>query len=337
MKIRWLSLCSHRPQRFGAAHLLVFLAVAVMLWPHIAVGQQAAIPKLTLTQVEDLVSHHVPDSTMRTEIQRRGLAFVPTHAIVESLRTKGAGPLTLAAIEALFPKGTRSVQPNETSATTDLNRVFVPILEDDWNFYIREKIFLGPTYFGNTTTFGRTHGTLHALALMSDYPAYRALALKGLITLSELTLADAPPSVYSNKLTRIERAATVSLTQAGAKSGDVDNKANTVTFVLGTYRVEKITLNAAVDTSEGDYRLVEGTHVLDIEPEFDDIWAELAWPRHRDRQFRVLFKYNSVASKWEVPPASNGRFSAQDTGPRGGNFESENVPQTLNQLRMTHR
>ena len=63
-----------------------------------AAGQQTAVQRLTLSQVEELVTHGVPDSTMQTQIQRRGLAFAPTPVIVESLRAKGAGPLTLAAI-----------------------------------------------------------------------------------------------------------------------------------------------------------------------------------------------------------------------------------------------
>ncbi len=97
------ALCSHSPLNLAAARLVV-LASAVLFWPHTGVSQKAAIQKLTLTQVEELVSHRVPDSTMRTEIQRRGLAFAPNPAIVDSLRAKGAGPLTLAAIEGVLPK-----------------------------------------------------------------------------------------------------------------------------------------------------------------------------------------------------------------------------------------
>ena len=104
MKIKNLFKRSHNPRCSGAVRLLFILAVAVVLWSQNAVGQQPAIPKLTLAQVEELVSHGVPDSSTQTQIQRRGLAFAPTPAIVESLRAKGAGPLTLAAIEALIPK-----------------------------------------------------------------------------------------------------------------------------------------------------------------------------------------------------------------------------------------
>src|ERR1051325_10559623 len=63
----------------------------------------------------------------------------------------------------------RDIQQQSGAPEADsLDKTFTGILESDWNYYIREKIFLGPTYYGNSTTFGR-HGTsLHALALLSD-------------------------------------------------------------------------------------------------------------------------------------------------------------------------
>ncbi len=100
MKIRQLFLISHRPHGFGDACLLIFLAAAILCWPLCATGQQPVVPKLTLAQVEQLVAHGVPDSTLSSQIQKRGLAFTPSPTIVESLRAKGAGPLTLAVIEA---------------------------------------------------------------------------------------------------------------------------------------------------------------------------------------------------------------------------------------------
>lgn len=109
MNIKQFSLCSHRSHCFGAGCLLVILALATILWPQCAPGQQPPVPKLTLAQVEQLVSSKVPDSTLNTQIQRRGLAFTPTPAMIESLRAKGAGPLTLAAIETFFPKATLSL------------------------------------------------------------------------------------------------------------------------------------------------------------------------------------------------------------------------------------
>jgi hypothetical protein len=227
------------------------------------------------------------------------------------------------------------VAPSPPQDGSDIsNKAIGAVLERSWNFYVRAEIFLGPTYFGNTTSFGRNAGSLHALALISDYPTYRALATKGLIKLEELSLADAPPAT---RVAKIQRAATVSLTQEGAKLGSVDNKKNTVTFVFGTYRIEKVVSNTPIDTKEGNYRFVEGTHVLEPRQEFSDLWAELGWPAYRDRRFRVVFKYDTTRSEWGVAVASNGRFTAEDVGPRNGDFESANVPPTLDQLRLNPR
>jgi len=91
------------------ARILVMFAVAMTLSFHNATAQQTAAEPLTLKQVEDLVSLHVPDSTVRSEIRKRGLAFTSTPAVLASLRAKGAGPLTIAAIKA---------PPSRTSAET---------------------------------------------------------------------------------------------------------------------------------------------------------------------------------------------------------------------------
>lgn len=212
----------------------------------------------------------------------------------------------------------------------------IAILESSWNYYLRTTIYLGPNYFGNTTTFGKHGHALHALALDSDYSTYRALAKKGLITLDELSVSDAPPAVFSTGA-RIERAATVALTKAGARMGAVDTSANTVTFTLGTYRVSGLLSNIPVDTDRGSYRIVQGTHVLEIRPWFAAAWAELGWPTHRDRRFRAVLKYDPAESKWGQRDASNDRYMHVDIGPYDGEFESAYVPATISQLQRKPR
>jgi TonB family protein len=89
-----------RSARCSAARLVfALLAVTAIFWPRNAIGQQQSLPKLTLSQIEQLVSHGVPDSTMAVQIQKRGVAFTATPANLDELRAKGAGPLTLAAIQ----------------------------------------------------------------------------------------------------------------------------------------------------------------------------------------------------------------------------------------------
>ena len=111
MKVKH-SLHVRRPRCSAAVLFLMFLAVVAVLWTHTAVAQQPALQKLTLLQIEGLVAHGVPDSTMAAQIQKRGLAFTPKPANLDSLQAKGAGPLTLAAIEALASKTPSRAETN---------------------------------------------------------------------------------------------------------------------------------------------------------------------------------------------------------------------------------
>jgi len=110
MNTAYSFVCLSTKCRVLMAYLLLLPAIALILIPLPGSSQQPAVPKLTLSQVEDLVSHGVPDSTMSTQIQRRGIAFNPTPSLMESLRAKGCGPLTLAAIEASASKVLQPVE-----------------------------------------------------------------------------------------------------------------------------------------------------------------------------------------------------------------------------------
>jgi hypothetical protein len=117
---------------------LVFLVLAIVLWPQCAAGQHPAVPKLTLNQLEQLVSGKVPDSTLSTQIQQRGLAFAPTPAIVESLRAKGAGPLTLSAIEGLASSGagTSSTPKHRVVVGSGFNRPSGVAVDESGNVFV---------------------------------------------------------------------------------------------------------------------------------------------------------------------------------------------------------
>jgi len=112
MKARQSFFSAHRFQGFGVAIFLLITAVTVVLWPTSAECQQPPVPKLALSQVEELVAHGVPDTALAAQIERRGLAFAPTHAILDDLRAKGAGPQTLAAITALIPHAAAAESPS---------------------------------------------------------------------------------------------------------------------------------------------------------------------------------------------------------------------------------
>jgi hypothetical protein len=113
-------------RRVVLLYLLLLPVIALILLPLQVSGQGAIVQKLTLSQVDGLVSNHVPDSTMHTEILRRGLAFTPDPGTVESLRAKGAGPQTLAAIETFFPNTTRTNSISTGSVAGVLPNNFPP-------------------------------------------------------------------------------------------------------------------------------------------------------------------------------------------------------------------
>ena len=115
MKVGRNLLFPRQASSFCAALPLAILAVVMVLWQQEAIGQQPALQKLTLSQIEGLVSHGVPDSSLHTAIMTRGLAFTPTGAILEALRAKGAGPLVLSDIGERIPGG--AVPPPETTAS----------------------------------------------------------------------------------------------------------------------------------------------------------------------------------------------------------------------------
>jgi hypothetical protein len=119
MKVRQFFFSSHKSGGIGAALISISLTAVLILWPFSSAGQQHPVPKLTLNQVEDLVAHGVPDSTMSTQIQKRGLTFTPNPSLIESLRAKGAGPQTLSAIQTLIPK----IDPNAPKPKLTLAKV----------------------------------------------------------------------------------------------------------------------------------------------------------------------------------------------------------------------
>ncbi len=108
MKTRY-SHCSQWLARCFAVNLfLASLVTVAVLCPQLASAQQATVQKLTLSQIENLILHGVPDAALAAQIERRGLAFTPTTAIIDALRAKGAGPLTIAAFEGSSSKSALS-------------------------------------------------------------------------------------------------------------------------------------------------------------------------------------------------------------------------------------
>lgn len=79
------------------ASLLLLVVVLVVGRTNVAQSQ----PPLTLEQVFQLNRIGALDEAIAREIRNRGLDFVPTDNILETLRQRGAGPAMLSAISAL--------------------------------------------------------------------------------------------------------------------------------------------------------------------------------------------------------------------------------------------
>lgn len=225
---------------------------------------------------------------------------------------------------------TNGVALNQKTITDDLER--------GWNFYTKRAVFLGPNCFGRSTSFAHPNNGFCAQELMTDYPTYSALANKGLITLTEISLADVPSTIASSLPSEgIERVVQASLTPDGRKLADLDVKNNVATFVFATHKVEQVTKNTPIASSESEYRLIEGTYVFDLKPEFADLWQATGKPAYRERKFRVVYQYRdrrlegcaSCKPSWETAITPDGRYSAQDDGPRNGDYDSAGVPATV--------
>jgi preprotein translocase subunit SecD len=101
--------CVAKVSVLGSGLLWALIAVSLVLQAQDGSARQKTVQKLTLSQIEGLVAHGVPDSTMAGQIQRRGVGFAVTPAILDALQRKGAGPQTLAAIQGIAPTSGASI------------------------------------------------------------------------------------------------------------------------------------------------------------------------------------------------------------------------------------
>lgn len=106
------AVCARWARGLGAGGLSILLgAVLVFQAQALNAQQHAALEKLTLAQIESLVLHGVPDSSMASQVERRGIAFAPTPTTLAELRAKGAGPLTIKAVEQRIRKPAEIAPP----------------------------------------------------------------------------------------------------------------------------------------------------------------------------------------------------------------------------------
>jgi hypothetical protein len=72
-------------------------------------------PKLSQSQIEQLVAIATPDTVIAEEITDRGLDFEPTQRIIEDLRKRGAGLRTLATLRNLIRYATLEIEAQPRS------------------------------------------------------------------------------------------------------------------------------------------------------------------------------------------------------------------------------
>ena len=267
---------------------------------------------------------------------------------------EGAKPLRVVATQKLNEVALNPRWKLSSQAAVLSEKTIARTLEDSWNFYAQREMFLGPICFGRDVS-GQSDGFC-GHELNDDYPTYLALAMNGLIKLDEISPGNVLPSTDVNlPRVAVERVANLSLTAQGRRLASVDEKNSKATFVFGTYNVEQVTKNTPISSNHGDYRLVEGTYVFNLRPEFKKVWEQAGKPTIRERRFRAVFYYNEkyplseisaptqqqleflarctkCTPRWTVATASNGRYTAEDDGPRNGEFESANVPPTVDEI-----
>jgi hypothetical protein len=205
------------------------------------------------------------------------------------------------------------------------------IIQERWNEAAAVPINLGPVQFRQANS-SATH------AQTSEYPTYQAVARMKLINLENDrdVFANLSERDFFRTQAGVQQALRVSLTPAGEKLATLHNVKNsnlrTATFQCGEYRVEKIISNKPLQM-DGEkyekYRVVLGTRVFELKPEFREVCLDHGESQARTRHFRALLKHDPIPDKWSL--------ELSDVGSREFDFESANVPLMLAKLRADRR
>lgn len=105
------------PKAKSVSSWIFFLFLLLCLVPPLAEAQR---PKLNLAQISHLIQIHAPDGLVADQVRKRGLSFAATHADIVTWTAKGAGPQTLAALNALIQTGSVVVH-TEPGASVSLD------------------------------------------------------------------------------------------------------------------------------------------------------------------------------------------------------------------------
>jgi hypothetical protein len=218
-------------------------------------------------------------------------------------------------------------------------------LDIRWKSTGQYLVSLGPNLFSPDADYGdRFDG--FAIHYAPAYEDYSILAANGLITLSEISIADIPRSARPPDMPnlRIRRAVKVTLTPAGGKLAQIDTaesqriyRGNVATFVFGIYKIAKISNNALLPSRDGVYRLVEGTYIFDPTVGMaNTLISHFKLPEDREGRFRAVFHYceNGLGGKALTAPqwVLAGHADAVDFGSKSGEFQTAIVPPLVDEL-----
>lgn len=208
------------------------------------------------------------------------------------------------------------------SATNLRNSTAATVVQEYLNAYDLLLVKLGQVEFRRGNESGPGFDRL------DTYPMYKAVEKMGLVKIENDRDLTGQFSGWNDfmALTQkgVQRLATISLTTEGQRTGNVRD--HFVTFVGGSYVVENIVSNEAVESTGEKYRVVSATYRLDLKPEWREAWVAEGHGDYPDRRIRILLQYDQFAAKW-------GPTTIFDRGPRELGFSSEAVPRALARLR----
>ena len=128
--------------KMATLRLLLLTPMMSLLFSTPVWGWQAPAP-LSMAQIEALIDlQGMPDAALAGEIRDRHLAFSLTRSIVDALRSRGAGPQTVAALETLLP-------PPPTIDQFYADRMSVPVGGSAtlrWSVSGAERVSLAPGF-----------------------------------------------------------------------------------------------------------------------------------------------------------------------------------------------
>jgi hypothetical protein len=213
-------------------------------------------------------------------------------------------------------------------------RSLLALLEESLGTKIAVGLFLDAVQF-------RRDGSPTELVAgsLGKYPVYRAFSDQGLIILNQERDLSAGFSGWNDwlKLTQagVQRTAWVTLTVEGSKRGQsmpfLDTGRYVAYFDIIQYRLGDVLSNELHEINGEAYRVVVGIHSLEwigvgTVPSIREALIKDGYAGYLDGRHRVLIKYDPIASRW--------RLLRSDRGPKELDFQTDNVPTALSELRQ---